>query len=148
MSEPQLTLFPEPFRVLVTGWRFWPRAKDHVVYNQLTYVHHELVAPSQTMIVVDGACPYLGVDQYAFEWASSHGTQVKPERYPAKWARLGNAAGPIRNQQMVNLGADICLAFPETRLVQPKKSGTHRCLEMAEKAGIPTRIFPFEELSH
>ena len=52
--------------------------------------------------------------------------------YPAQWDLYGNAAGPIRNQAMVDAGGySVCLAFPigESR-------GTRDCMDRARKAGI------------
>lgn len=57
------------------------------------------------------------------------------EAHPADWRSCGRAAGLIRNQRMVDLGADLCLAFPlgESR-------GTWDCVARARKAGIEVRI--------
>jgi hypothetical protein len=40
-----------------------------------------------------------GIDSCGEDYAKQKGWQVDP--YPADWTSLGNAAGPIRNQQMV-----------------------------------------------
>lgn len=45
------------------------------------------------------------------------------------------AVGNHRNQRMVDLGADMCLAFPLGRA-----SGTRDCVRRAAAAGIPVRI--------
>lgn len=78
-------------------------------------------------VLVHGAA--TGADTMAGKIAKELGWQV--EEYPADWNKHGKAAGPIRNQQMVDLGADICLAFPlgESR-------GTRHCMKAAERAGI------------
>jgi hypothetical protein len=56
--------------------------------------------------------------------------------YPADWGQHGKAAGPIRNQEMVDLGGfDICLAFPG-----PDSTGTWDCVKRAVKAGVPVNI--------
>lgn len=60
------------------------------------------------------------------------------ERYPADWEKHGKRAGPIRNQEMVDLGADVCLAFFKNGAVN---RGTSDCVRRAEKAGIPVRKF-------
>ena len=53
-----------------------------------------------------------GVDSIAEDWAVVHWVQHKI--YPADWAAHGHAAGPIRNQQMLDEGApvDMVVAFP------------------------------------
>lgn len=58
------------------------------------------------------------------------------ERHPAEWDKHGKAAGPIRNQKMVDLGATVCLAFP-----LPGSRGTAHCMSAARKASIPVWIF-------
>lgn len=144
-SQP--LLISKPFTVIVTGWRFWPRSKAYLVHNELTEVRNYLVAHDQQMIVREGQCPYDGVDQYAYEWVlTQNNNLVKPHRCPAQWERYGSAAGPVRNQEMVDLGADLCLGFPQTREPGAKTSGTHNCLKAARKAGIPIRQFSYEEV--
>lgn len=56
------------------------------------------------------------------------------EVHHADWAAHGKRAGILRNLHMVELGAELCLAFPvgESR-------GTRHCMSAAEKAGIPVR---------
>lgn len=46
------------------------------------------------------------------------------------------AAGNYRNQRMVDLGADVCIAFP-----LGVSRGTRDCMERAEAAGIPVRCY-------
>jgi hypothetical protein len=61
--------------------------------------------------------------------------RVPPEPYPADWS-FGKSGGPVRNQKMVDAGADVCLAFP-----LPDSTGTVDCMERARIAGIPTLVF-------
>lgn len=60
-------------------------------------------------IIVHGACK-TGADKFAADWAKRR--HVVEDRFPANWAAYGRAAGPIRNQQMADKGADAYLAFP------------------------------------
>jgi len=53
------------------------------------------------------------------------------------WDRQGNAAGPMRNKRMADLGAVLCLAFPKG-----ESRGTWDCIKRANRAGIPVRIVP------
>lgn len=54
-----------------------------------------------------------GADAFAREWAQSR--CVPMTTYPANWNRDGKAAGPIRNQQMIETEPDAVLAFPGGR---------------------------------
>lgn len=52
-----------------------------------------------------------GADTLAGIWAKEWGCQVSI--YPADWQKHGRAAGPIRNQQMLDEGKpDLVVAFP------------------------------------
>lgn len=75
--------------------------------------------------------PYVGGDWHAHHHALSHGWTI--EAVPADWKRFGNGAGPIRNQMMVNRGADRLIAAP----VPGKSTGTYDAMRRAKAAGIP-----------
>ena len=52
-----------------------------------------------------------GADAYADLWALRR--RQPCARYPANWNRYGKAAGPIRNEWMLNRGRpDLVVAFP------------------------------------
>jgi len=86
--------------------------------------------------LVHGGAP--GADYLAGEVASALGWQV--EVHPAHWGLYGKAAGPLRNQRMVDLGADICVAFPIAT-----SRGTYDCMKRARSAGIPVTVYDEEE---
>ena len=125
-------------RVLVTGSRDWPYPS--VVESELNRVLANLPM-TETLTVVEGACP-TGADAFAYQWvfkALKAGGPVKSERHPADWAKHGKAAGPIRNQEMIDLGADLCLAFWHNA-----SRGTHNCYTRASVAGIPVRLLTLD----
>lgn len=63
---------------------------------------------------------------------------LNTRRYPANWQRYGRAAGPVRNQQMLDEGKpDLILAFHQD-IVNSK--GTADMIRRANRAGVPTRI--------
>ena len=64
----------------------------------------ERLAPGGVTLVLDGGA--RGVDLHGAVWARDNSIPVT--RYDADWANLGKAAGPIRNQQMVD-NADALL---------------------------------------
>jgi len=127
----------KPYRVLVTGSRDWPTPAT--VWNALNNCRHEGLLAGRHLVVVHGACPN-GADAHASRWCET-ATQfavdgVTEEAHPANWQLNGKRAGFIRNQLMVNLGADVCVAF----IRNGSRGASHTAL-IAEEAGIPTRRF-------
>ena len=114
-------------RVLITGSRDWGDWGDwECIYDALSPYRQ----PGATL--VSGACP-SGADHIAEEIWKGWGLWV--ERHPANWS-LGKRAGLKRNQQMVDLGADVCIAFRKNY-----SRGTTHCANAATMAGIPTIWF-------
>ena len=74
---------------------------------------------------------FRGGDWHAHWHAVSRGWTI--ESVPADWSSYGKAAGGIRNQQMVNRGADRLVAAP----VPGRSKGTYDCMRRAQAAGIP-----------
>ncbi len=69
-----------------------------------------------------------GADRMAGWWARDNG--IDNIKFPADWKKYGNAAGPIRNQQMIAEGnPDIAIEFPG-------RKGTKDMHDRLEKAGI------------
>jgi hypothetical protein len=75
--------------------------------------------------LVHGAAP--GADSIAAEIARVRGWEI--EAHPADWTTRGRAAGPLRNQEMIDSGGDLVLAFPGG-------NGTADCVRRARRAGI------------
>lgn len=139
---PNSVTAPMPTRILVTGSRTWDD-HDLVRFALTVAVYQKLPA-----VIVHGACP-SGADAIASWWvrqvgrerprASRPGSQfrgldITEERHPADWNRLGKRAGFVRNAEMVELGADICLAF-----IKDGSRGATHTADLAEKAGIRTK---------
>lgn len=68
-----------------------------------------------------------GADQLAFQWASAN--NVKVIEVPANWSKFGKKAGPLRNQEMLDLCPGAVIAFPGN-------TGTAHMTSIARKAGI------------
>lgn len=110
-------------RVIITGSRFWEHGGH--VFNILD---HLKTAHGDDLTVVHGACP-TGADWYTEVWCRRN--DHTPVRFPAEWGKHRRGAGPIRNRDMVNAGADLVIAFPN-----PVSEGTWHCMDTAAKAGI------------
>lgn len=83
----------------------------------------------QPLIVIHGAA--RGADRMTDRWARLRGVPRRP--YPADWTRYGNAAGPLRNQQMLDEG------HPTGVLAFPGGPGTADMVRRARAAGLPVR---------
>lgn len=81
-------------RVLVCGSRDWADAAG--LHLALDMAHREI----RFGVVIHGDC--RGADRIAQGWAQARG--IPDEAYPVAWHLLGKAAGPLRNQRMVDEG--------------------------------------------
>jgi hypothetical protein len=115
-------------RILVTGSRLWDAPE--IVYMALAATIFKY--GNEDVTIVHGGAK--GADTIAGEFARFAGH--KEEIYKANWKEFGRGAGPIRNQQMVDSGADLCLAF-----LRPGSKGTADCIKRAEKSGIPVKVY-------
>lgn len=106
-------------KVLVCGGREYDQ--DEVVKWIL-----DLLTPSE---IVHGDA--AGADSLASEWASNN--NVPQVAYPAQWHAHGRAAGPIRNQLMLDENEDIELVVGFAG-----GKGTQDMLARAQAAGILT----------
>lgn len=113
-------------RILITGSRDWDDA------NAIAFVMEGAVPlMARDVTVVHGDA--RGADRIAGAYAEQAGWKV--EKHPANWNLYGKKAGFIRNKEMVDLGADICLAF-----IKNNSRGATMCAQLAREAGIPVRV--------
>jgi hypothetical protein len=117
-------------RVLVCGGRDYTNRA--AVFDDLDMLHALHVGD---ICIIAGGAP--GADTFAEEWARSKiGKRegVSFHGFKADWKKHGKAAGPIRNQAMIDKGRpDGVLAFPGGR-------GTADMVERAKAAGIEVRV--------
>lgn len=130
------------FRVLVTGSRDW-RNLDAVT-EALAFAYLTS-GRDKRMVLVHGTA--AGLDTQAATQAGERGWII--EGHPARWDTHTEAcpdwhlglstcrmAGHRRNQEMVDKGADICLAF-----IRNNSKGATGCATAAKKAGIPVWVW-------
>jgi len=111
-------------RILITGSRRWDDrlAVDHAIGRARAQSGDHLV-------VVHGGCP-TGADAAADVYARAAGLELEVHEPDPTY---GPQRFRIRNQAMVNAGADLCLTFANSWA-----SGTGMCARMARAAGIRT----------
>lgn len=113
-------------KVLVCGDRFW---------EDRGFLEATLDALGPFDLLIEGEA--RGADTMAREWAISRGVPYKP--FPANWDKYGKAAGPIRNQQMLDEGQpDLVVAFHNSL---DTSRGTKDMVKRANAAGIPVGTF-------
>lgn len=106
---------------LICGGRTWDR-------HAFTFLTLDQLAAERGFpdFVIDGKA--RGADSLGHEWALSRGLHGR--RFPADWKTHGPAAGPIRNQRMLDEGKPtLVIAFPGGR-------GTADMVHRANKAGV------------
>lgn len=117
----------EPRRILVTGDRNWT---DRELIGQWLVYEVNVVGHG---VLIEGEA--RGADRLSAEVARELGFEVL--RFPADWDRYHRAAGPIRNQQMLDEGSpDIVLAFHDDL---EHSRGTADMVRRARKAGLQVR---------
>jgi predicted Rossmann-fold nucleotide-binding protein len=111
-------------RVLVCGGR------DYTDYESLGYHLGTLRAKHSISLIIHGG--QRGADTMAGTWARENNIPV--QAYMAEWTRYDKAAGPIRNQRMLDEGKpDLVVAFPGNR-------GTRRMVKQARDHGVDVLI--------
>ncbi len=131
-------------RILVTGSRYWD--DEDTFIRGVTVAIEDLTGrmpAEKEIVIVHGDA--RGADAMSESYVNrtrnffaGHGITIRTERHPADWNTHGKAAGPIRNQKMVDLGADLCIAFLKRG---EKNIGTKNCMAAARRAGIEVLQF-------
>lgn len=117
--------------ILICGDRNW--TNQTVIYNYLysllsSYQPHEIT-------IVEGGCK--GADNWGGYFAKQLGMTVIEER--ADWAKYGNAAGPIRNQFMLDkYHPDLVVAFHDDL---EHSKGTKDMVNRAKEQGFAFKVF-------
>jgi hypothetical protein len=107
--------------LLVCGGRDF--TDQDAAYAALDRTH----AKRPVTLLIHGDAP--GADRLGRDWANSRGI---PERaFPADWQKLGQIAGPVRNQRMLDEGK------PDGVLALPGGRGTADMCRRAEAKNVP-----------
>lgn len=117
-------------RVIVCGSRSWT---DRWMVSTVL----DGLLEGDELTIVEGCAP--GADRFACGYRPTflRRDSVRHEHHPADWEMYGNAAGPMRNQEMADAGAGLCVAFTE----HPPTPGTADMVRRAKRAGIPVWVF-------
>ena len=112
-------------RVLVCGSRYFDN--EPFIFDELRKL------PEGTTIISGGA---TGADSIAHKFAKLNEYPVKV--FQAEWSKYGRAAGPIRNQKMLDEGKpDLVLAFFKEKY----SAGTVDMVSRAREAGVEVKEF-------
>jgi hypothetical protein len=127
-------------RVIVTGSRDWTGVyATQRIHTVLEVVLALCEVLGTKLTIVHGDCP-TGADRTVDNWARRRDDiGVTVEALPADWRALGKRAGPIRNQAMIERGADLCIGF-----IKDGSRGASLTLAMARAAAIPTYTINWE----
>lgn len=116
-------------RIIVCGSRHWTDRK--AIADKLYDVVTERNLRFPDPVIVHGAAK--GADRLCEDEAGKAGLLV--EAHPADWEAHGKRAGLIRNEQMAELGAVLCVAFWDGR-----STGTAHMMDTARRHGIPVEV--------
>lgn len=125
-------------RILITGSRDWvnPFVIGAAIEQYIEDVYMNAWNDPGPIVIVFGDA--RGADRWAKLFAKAN--EYAFEEYEADWARYGKAAGPKRNQVMVDKGADVVLAFPKGKSV-----GTRDCIKKAREAKLHVIVIEGDE---
>ena len=111
--------------ILVTGGRFF--SDDRRLLETLDFLREKARQRDLVVVIVQGGA--AGADKIARQWAWNNCVRCITER--AKWTVYGKAAGPMRNQAMLDkYPIDVAVAMPGG-------GGTANMVDRCKAAGIP-----------
>ena len=123
-------------KAIVCGGRHF----DNYDYLEITLdsIFEELDLDYENIEIVSGNCN--GTDKLGEQYAKEH--CIKTKVFPAEWKKYGRAAGPIRNEKMIeyisNSDLPVVIAF-----VSENSKGTLDTIKRANKRNLKTFIFEY-----
>jgi hypothetical protein len=115
-------------RIIITGSREF--ANEQAMREVFNAYRERFMGCKTTLVHGDAR----GADKLSALVASSIVPDLTIETHPAEWERLGKSAGFVRNQKMVDLGADVAIAF---KWLTAQNRGTEHCMSRIRLANIP-----------
>lgn len=118
------------YRVIISGDRNW---SNHDLENKIEWLLKQMPKNTNgkwTVLIIHGGC--RGVDMTADKIARKLGFSIVSA--PANWKKYGKAAGPIRNKEMLDMGANAVYAFHQNI---GNSKGTKDMIDQAKTRGIP-----------
>lgn len=118
-------------KILICGSRDW--TDPHAIYVVLAGAKALADTLEEPLVLVHGAAK--GADSLAADMAERLRITALP--FPALWDKHGKAAGPIRNQQMLDENE---IAVTYAFRLSGKSNGTDDMVRRSRGAGIPTYV--------
>lgn len=115
-----------PIVIIVAGGRHYDDEAAALLMVTATQEWRDEKQPGRALLLKHGAAS--GADKLVDKTVIMRWDFTMP--YRALWEKQGRAAGPLRNQRMIDSGAHAVFAFPGG-------TGTADCVSRAEAAGIP-----------
>jgi len=116
----------ETYKIAVTGSREWKDVKE--IKKRLLSASKD---KNKKYILISGGAK--GADTIAENIANKLKWDVI--KHLPNWNKYGRAAGPVRNQLIIDEKPDILLAFP-----MPESKGTYDAIKKAKKGLVKTII--------
>ena len=116
-------------RVLICGSRDW--TNEQAIHTELDRLYARY---GNDLVIIQGNAP--GADTIAARYAALE-LGIKQEAYRADWHKHGKAAGPIRNQQMLDEGKPqgvVAFQLHNSR-------GTEDMIRRAKAIGLPVIVY-------
>lgn len=120
-------------KVGFSGSRRWPDSMSYILQKT---AEEEFEDADGDILFKFGDCP-TGVDKIIHTFVMDNSLPYR--RFEADWVKYGNAAGPIRNREMIDSGLNKLYAFPDEH-----SKGTIDCLKYAESKGIEVQTLYLE----
>lgn len=135
--ENRASSFLSEIRIIVAGTRTF--SDYELLENKLNDFISELNQkyPDKQIVIITGAAK--GADQLGSFYARSHNIPLK--EFPADWHTYGRAAGPIRNQQMLDFALH---EIPKLIVFWDGKSrGTKNMIDIARRYNVQTEVLVY-----